>query len=663
MTIFLDDLTTPVLSVAVDLAGTLELDSGRAWVGFTGATGGGYQNHDILSWEYSLLTDVTTTIGVADAQVIEGDSGVTNMVFTVTRDGDTSGTAIVSGIISDETATIADGDYGTLDSATVTFSAGQTTGTFVLPINGDQTPEDHESLTLNLTLDSGTATLIDAVAVGTILNDDTSIAISDATAMEAGSTWEFADSIALGGGISGWPWGVAKGTNGDLFISFSQINGGGGEEAGMEKIDGVTGEFDHDFVPIGTAGLFNAKEIEVHDGWIYVSNKGTNEVLRFDEATGVPDPAGAFISSGAAGLANPRGIVFDAAGNLIVSSKDTDQILKFSGADGTYLGVFAASVTDGGTGPKDLAVDAAGDVYVNGDDRIYKFSGVDGTPLGLFVQSGLVNSSALEFGPEGDLYVGNNGTSQVLQFNGTTGDLVASIDIDAVYGKPVGMAFDNAGTLYIGANLTTGKVLRYAPGSSAVFTVSLSSSSVNTVTVDYLTNNVTAISGNDYAGVSGTLVFEPGVTSRTIIVPTFDDSDIEGDETFTVTLSNAVGTTIADGTGIGTIVDDEIANVPPTVSAGVDQTVADGDNSGDQFVTLNGSASDSDGSSVSYAWTEGATALGSTAQRFANVECWDPYVDADRNGQRWGDRQRQRSDHRQSKSGTNRQRRFRSIGH
>ena len=157
--------------------------------------------------------------------------------------------------------------------------------------------------------------------------------------------------------------------------------------------------------------------------------------------------------------------------------------------------------------------------------------------------------------------------------------------------------------------------LKFCDGASsqAAFTVSLSSPSALPVTVNFTTSNAMATTSSDYTATSGTLVFEPGVTSRTIIVPTFDDSDIEGDETFTVTLSNAVGTTIADGTGIGTIVDDEIANVPPTVSAGVDQTVADGDNSGDQFVTLNGSASDSDGSSVSYAWTEGATALGSTA--------------------------------------------------
>jgi len=51
--VYLNDLVTPVLSTPLDLAATLALDQGRAWVGFTGATGGAIENHDILSWSLS----------------------------------------------------------------------------------------------------------------------------------------------------------------------------------------------------------------------------------------------------------------------------------------------------------------------------------------------------------------------------------------------------------------------------------------------------------------------------------------------------------------------------------------------------------------------------------------------------------------------------------
>ena len=52
-------------------------------------------------------------------------------------------------------------------------------------------------------------------------------------------------------------------------------------------------------------------------------------------------------------------------------------------------------------------------------------------------------------------------------------------------------------------------------------------------------------------------------------------------------------------------------NAPPTANAGADQTLADDDGTDAEVVTLDGSgSSDSDGTIVSYTWTEGATILG-----------------------------------------------------
>ena len=52
------------------------------------------------------------------------------------------------------------------------------------------------------------------------------------------------------------------------------------------------------------------------------------------------------------------------------------------------------------------------------------------------------------------------------------------------------------------------------------------------------------------------------------------------------------------------------ANVPPTADAGPDDTVTDTDDGGDENVTLDGSgSSDSDGTIVSYSWTEGVTEI------------------------------------------------------
>jgi len=51
--VYLDDLTSPVFSVSIDISSILNLDAGKAWVGFTSTTGNGYENHDLLSWSFT----------------------------------------------------------------------------------------------------------------------------------------------------------------------------------------------------------------------------------------------------------------------------------------------------------------------------------------------------------------------------------------------------------------------------------------------------------------------------------------------------------------------------------------------------------------------------------------------------------------------------------
>lgn len=92
---------------------------------------------------------------------------------------------------------------------------------------------------------------------------------------------------------------------------------------------------------------------------------------------------------------------------------------------------------------------------------------------------------------------------------------------------------------------------------TAVFTVTLSPDSSQTVTVDFTTSDGTAAAPADYTATSGTLTFNPGVTQQTILVPIVTDSSDEMDETFSVTLSNASNAAILDGAATGTIIDDD----------------------------------------------------------------------------------------------------------
>src|SRR5262245_38681275 len=92
---------------------------------------------------------------------------------------------------------------------------------------------------------------------------------------------------------------------------------------------------------------------------------------------------------------------------------------------------------------------------------------------------------------------------------------------------------------------------------TATFTVTLSAASNQPVTVVYATATGTATAGSDYQAALGTLTIPAGQTTGTITVLVNGDRLAEPNETFSVNLSNPTNATIADGQGVGTIVDDE----------------------------------------------------------------------------------------------------------
>ena len=84
------------------------------------------------------------------------------------------------------------------------------------------------------------------------------------------------------------------------------------------------------------------------------------------------------------------------------------------------------------------------------------------------------------------------------------------------------------------------------------------------MSVNFNTNNGTAIAGQDFTAVSGTLNFAPGVTTQTITVPILIGANQEFAETYTISLTAATNATIADPTGAGTITE-----IIPIISTGL----------------------------------------------------------------------------------------------
>jgi len=93
------------------------------------------------------------------------------------------------------------------------------------------------------------------------------------------------------------------------------------------------------------------------------------------------------------------------------------------------------------------------------------------------------------------------------------------------------------------------------------FIVTLSAPSEKEVWVNFATADGTAsTTDNDYVAKSGTLLFAPGQTSKTISVEVRGDRKKESNETFFVSLTGATNATILVAPGIGEIIDDDTAS-------------------------------------------------------------------------------------------------------
>ena len=141
------------------------------------------------------------------------------------------------------------------------------------------------------------------------------------------------------------------------------------------------------------------------------------------------------------------------------------------------------------------------------------------------------------------LAVGPAGLALVTYYDGVNQDLKAA------YMQPLGDSLISIGDVTV--------VEGSGGNTAAVFEVH--QTGTGGASVQYATAGGTAAAGVDYMSASGTVNFPPGSTSQTITVQVVGDVNVEPDETFFVNLSSPQGAAILDGTGQGTIVDDDVA--------------------------------------------------------------------------------------------------------
>lgn len=94
------------------------------------------------------------------------------------------------------------------------------------------------------------------------------------------------------------------------------------------------------------------------------------------------------------------------------------------------------------------------------------------------------------------------------------------------------------------------------------FTVTLSQPAAMPTSVNWSTINGSAVGNSDFISNNGTLVFAAGETVGYITVSLVNDSVVENIESFTIELNSPIGLILADGSGVGTINDNDIAPKP-----------------------------------------------------------------------------------------------------
>src|SRR6185503_6945337 len=130
--------------------------------------------------------DPVVAIGISDVALVEGNSGTTNAVFTVSLSA-ASGLPVTVNYVTANGTALAGTDYVSTNGL-LSFAPGTTSQSVTVRVNGDLLNEADETLFVNLSTPTN-ATFSDSQGVGTINNDDpvVAVAITDVTVTEGNS--------------------------------------------------------------------------------------------------------------------------------------------------------------------------------------------------------------------------------------------------------------------------------------------------------------------------------------------------------------------------------------------------------------------------------------------------------------------------------------------
>ncbi|MCC7263933.1 MAG: tandem-95 repeat protein, partial [Candidatus Latescibacteria bacterium] len=460
-----------------------------------------------------LDNDAVPVITIGDMAVIEGDTGVRNITFTVSIAGTSVNTVRVNYATVDGSAisTAAQGQDYEGASAQLTFLPGESSKIITLSVYGDRVDEPNiEDFYVNLSSPVN-GTIGDGQARGRIIDNDgpPELVVADTTISESGTLARITVNL----------------------VPFSSYR---------VRVDYHTEDRSaragSDYTPV--SGVLN---IAAGDSVAVISVPVNNDAL--DEA----DEVFALV------LSNPDSAIFgDAEGLATLIDDDPAPALSIADlspdepAEGAapLAALFAVSLS--APSGQELRVDyatangsaVAGALQGSGD-----FDASSGTLV--FAAGETTKTLAVNINPDG-LFEGQEQFLVNLSnpVNATLADAQAQAAIrdydlpPSISVADLSLDEGNAGT------------------TNALFVVALSKASGQPVSVAYATNTGTA-DGADFSPATGVLQFAPGVTSQIVRVTINSDGIYEADEAFTLSLASPVNATFADNEATATLRNDD----------------------------------------------------------------------------------------------------------
>ena len=470
--------------------------------------------------------DDSPHVSIADAR---DDEGAASLSFAVTLSAPSALPVSVDWATGDAATddmygmATADMDYA-MDSGTLSFAAGQTELMVSVDLMEDQLDEHDEVFAVTLS-NPMHAELADAAAVGTIVDNDAapSLSIADASGGESDGDMMFTVTLDAESALPisvDWATGDMA-TPGDAY---------GMAMAGADYTSGSGSlAFEPGDTEMSVAVAIMPDEIDEHDEVFAVNLSGAaNATLADGSATGtIEDDDDA-----------PSVSIADASGPESVGSLDF--AVTMSTMSGLPVSVHWATASN---------TAKAGEDYENADGTLTIPAGESGGTVSVVVVADGVHEAEETF------HVNLSGAAYATLDDAMAVGTITDDDAAPTLAISDASAAESDGMIH--------------------FTVSLTGATALPASVNWATSPGSATAGADYQTASGSLEFHPGESRDAMVqVVVMADAIYEGPESFTVGLSGASNATVSDGSGTGTIHDDDAESIAKEWLARFGRTVA-----------------------------------------------------------------------------------------